>query len=192
MDVPDFSKGPLAVSGVVISATPGSSWRPRDRLASLLPVVPTTQREFSADQAVTAFLRVYQPGRNPLAPVLVRARILDGQDAEVFTSSDRLDPARFGSARAADYTLSLPLVSLPGGEYLLNLEIVTAPPAAAPRTNVRRPPNPQGRPLRGLVISSPSSTIHTVGQARRCQRQWARRRRARRIPGRADAPGGSR
>ncbi len=140
VDVPDFSKGPLAVSGVVMSATPGVSSGPTDRLASLLPVVPTTEREFSADQAVTAFLRVYQPGRNPLVPVLVRSRILDGQGAEVFASSDRLDPARFDSARAADYTLSLPVVNLPGSEYLLNLEVVTAPPAAArERTSASRP-----------------------------------------------------
>ena len=140
VDVPDFSKGPLTASGVVISATPGTSSGPRDRFASLLPVVPTTQRVFSTEQAVTAFLRVYQPGRKPLVPVLVRARIVDDGSAEVFANSARLDPARFGGARAADYTLPLPLASLTEGEYLLTIEVATEPPSApGKRASAARP-----------------------------------------------------
>ncbi len=127
VDVPDFSKGPLAVSGAVISATPGVSSAPKDRLAALLPVVPTTEREFSSGQAVTVFLRVYQPGQKPLVSVLMRARIVDSQSAEVFTNAERLDPDRFGSTRSADFALTLPVRTLPDGGYLLTIEAAPAP-----------------------------------------------------------------
>jgi hypothetical protein len=121
VDVPDFTNGTLAVSGLAIGATPGTPSGPKDRLASLVPVVPTTQRDFSAEQEVTAFLRVHQPGRHPLVSVGVRARVLDARSAAVFTREERLEPQRFGIGRTADYTLQLPLADLPKGEYLLTV-----------------------------------------------------------------------
>jgi hypothetical protein len=60
LDVPDFGALPLALSGVLVTATPGCVAAPQDALASLLPVTPTSSREFGRDQQVTALLRVYQ------------------------------------------------------------------------------------------------------------------------------------
>jgi len=140
LDVPDFSKGPLVLSGAVISVTPDVSSGPRGRLASLLPVVPTTQRDFPAGDKVTAFLRVDQPGRQALVPVLIKARIRDGRDVEVFTGSEKLEPERFASARSADYALSLPLAALPEGPYLLTLEAAPAPaPSGGTRDDSAKP-----------------------------------------------------
>jgi len=126
VEVPDFSKGVLAVSGAIISVAPSASSGPKGRLASLVPVVPTTQRDFRAGDTVTAFVRVYQPGRDPLVPVLIKARIVDGHEVEVFTAAETPGPERFGSTRSADYSLMLPLADLPEGPYRLTLEAAPA------------------------------------------------------------------
>ena len=55
VDVPDFAKETLALSGVVLSTprTPGSATL--ETLASVLPAMPTTTREFGRDELVSSF-----------------------------------------------------------------------------------------------------------------------------------------
>jgi hypothetical protein len=122
LDVPDFTKPPLSLSGLVLSATPALVVAPPDRLASLVPVVPTTRRTFSAGDGVTVFLRVYQGGRNALAAVTMTARILDSRGIPVFDTTNALPADRFSTVRSADYRLAPPLAPLTPGLYLLTLE----------------------------------------------------------------------
>jgi hypothetical protein len=121
LDVPDFSKPALSLSGVMLDVVPPLLSAPKGKLSPLLPVLPTAQREFTAGEQVGAFLRVYQGGKGPLSPVVVTARIVDGRDAEVFGKVDTLGQDRFGPARAADYRLMLPVGSLAKGPYLLSI-----------------------------------------------------------------------
>ena len=44
VDVPDFSKGALLMSGAMLSVTPALAAAPRDLLLDLMPIVPTTNR----------------------------------------------------------------------------------------------------------------------------------------------------
>lgn len=133
VEVPDFTKDALLLSGLVLSATPGVASVPADRLASLVPVVPTTRREFTTGDQVTAFLRVYQGGRKPLAPVALVARIVDGPGATVFEKTETLAADRFSSARAADYRLELPIATLAPGSHLLTVETTLGDRAIARR-----------------------------------------------------------
>jgi VWFA-related protein len=125
--VPDFRTGPLAASGVVLSATPAPVAAPRDRFAGLLPFTPTVRRTFSTTDRVEGLLRLHQGGAAPLAPVTVRMTITTAGDEVVF---DR--PLRIGSdefdGRAYDYRFELPLTRLQPGPHLLTLE-VTGPSA---------------------------------------------------------------
>ena len=122
LDVPDVSKAALSLSGVMLEVTPSISAAPKGRLSSLIPIVPTVQRDFAADEQVGAFLRVYQGGKSPLSPVVVTARIVDGKDADVFSKTETLGQDRFGGpTRAADYRLTLPVASLARGPYLLSI-----------------------------------------------------------------------
>ncbi len=122
VDVPDFSRAAVSLSGVAISAKPGMTAALKDSIASIVPIVPTTVREFVAGDEVTAFLRVYQGGNGPVAPVTVAARIVDEEDARVFETSEALGPDRFGKARGADYSLALPIATLKRGAHLLTIE----------------------------------------------------------------------
>jgi hypothetical protein len=122
VDVPDFSKAPLSLSGVVMnSALTSTPVAPPRVLRDLAPLAPTTERTFAASDIVTAFLRVYQGGRDKLAPVTMTAAIADAAGAGVFAKTDVLAGAAFGPERSAEYQLRLPLATLPAGEYLLTV-----------------------------------------------------------------------
>jgi hypothetical protein len=122
IDVPDLSKGPLALSGMLISASPGVAVAPRDKLASLLPVVPTSQREFGRAEQVSAFVRVYQPGKQLLAPVDMTVTVLDAAGAKIVHRRETLAPERFAQLRAADYHIALAISELTTGRHLLTVE----------------------------------------------------------------------
>ena len=128
--VPKFSRESLSLSGLVVECPPGGA----AALGDLLPVVPpvrmTTIRQFSANQRVAAIARVYQQRSKTLVPVRISARIVDGQDREVFTREAIVEPAAFGAERQADYRLDLPLDRLSDGEYLLTLDAGTGSTSA--------------------------------------------------------------
>jgi VWFA-related protein len=121
VDVPDFASALLSLSGVVLTASPGPLVAPRDHLAKLLPIVPTTRRAFSRADAVRAFLRIYQGGRAQLQPVSMAVTIVDTVGAVRLVHEEAFEAGRFGRDRAADYQFQLPLAQLPPGEYLLTL-----------------------------------------------------------------------
>ena len=56
IEVPDFSK-PLSLSGVVVHAEPALTAPPNPDVAALVPIAPTTLRDFAGNQQVTTFLR---------------------------------------------------------------------------------------------------------------------------------------
>jgi len=123
VDVPDFAKEPLSLSGVAISVLPGQPVAPPDALAGVIPVVPTTAREFARHERVTVFLRVYQGATTTIAPVTLVTRITDAVDKPVLDRSETVGPDRFSEARAADVRFVLPVQQLTPGDYLLTFEV---------------------------------------------------------------------
>jgi hypothetical protein len=121
VDVPDFSKGELTMSGIALNATPNVPVAPADAFANLIPIVPTARREFWKDDRVTAFLRVYQ-SRKQLAPVLLTARIRNSADATVFERTDPIGAQEIGKDWYGDYRVELPIGTLERGRYVLTLE----------------------------------------------------------------------
>ena len=124
MDVPDFTKERVSVSGVVLSATRTTPPEPADALRGILPVVPTTAREFKPSDSVVAFVRVYQGGKDRLKAVTVRARIVDSRGATAFDFAETFGPDRFSAVREADYRLGLPLGRLAAGPHLLTITAI--------------------------------------------------------------------
>jgi VWFA-related protein len=121
VDVPDFSKAAVSLSGAVLSATPPFQGGESGALTSLIPIVPTTRREFGREHAVAAFVRVYQGGRRAPVSVTIAIRVVNAADREVFGRTEILPPASF-SARASDYTLGLPIADFAPGEHVLTIE----------------------------------------------------------------------
>ena len=122
VDVPDFSRQPLSLSGIVLASSPAILSTSKQALANLLPVVPTAQRHFARTDRVTAFLRVYQEAGKPAQPVDVTMRIVDVSDRILMKVVDPLAADRFAGNRGADYRVDLPIERLDNGEYLFVIE----------------------------------------------------------------------
>jgi VWFA-related protein len=123
LDVPDFHKQALSVSGLVLGVDPPLPGAMKDAFADLMKVVPTPVREFSASTTVTAFMRAYQGGTKPLTSAEVRAAIVDTGDQERVTRTTALEATDFGSGRFASYQWKLPVDGLAPGAYLLRFDI---------------------------------------------------------------------
>ena len=121
LDVPDFTKGKLSLSGITVSVDGGPMAAPKNGLAPLLPASPTTSREFERDRKVTAFLRVYRRGKQADGEVSVDVSIVDGAGTPVYSRRDVIDPTRFTKDGAADCPVDLPLDRLKPGEHLLTV-----------------------------------------------------------------------
>jgi hypothetical protein len=122
VEIPDFAHAPLSLSGVIIDSATAPVSAPEKALASLTPFVPTTDREFMTTSQVRAFLRVYTGGKAPLAPVQMKATILDQNDAAVFTMSTTIAATRFNADHSAEFKFDLPLTTLGLGQHLLTIE----------------------------------------------------------------------
>jgi hypothetical protein len=122
VDVPDYQRAPVALSGLLLSASPGSVVVPETPLAGLAPVVPTARREFAAADDVTAFVRLYQGVSRAMMPGYVVAEILDEQDVSVYRQETRLVPGEYGASRAVDFSVDVPVDRLGPGQYVLGVE----------------------------------------------------------------------
>jgi hypothetical protein len=113
VEVPDFEKEPVALSGIVLgtrSAVTSSTF------ADLFPLQPTAKREFGTTERVTAFARVYQSVSDPPVVVTLATRILDGSNRSVYEASTAVfETGRGKTTHFADYSVDLPLASLTRG-----------------------------------------------------------------------------
>lgn len=122
VDIPDFAKEPVSLSGVLVSVSPSLSAMPSGFLDSLVPVVPTTQRVFHRDvHTPSAFVRVYEPSKGS-GRVSLASTIVNDRDTRVFQRTDTLELSLLGKSRGADFSLPLPVSSLSPGSYLLTFE----------------------------------------------------------------------
>jgi hypothetical protein len=119
LEVPDFARSVLAMSGVSLARADGTGGS--DVLASVLPILPTSVRDFASGEPIEAFVRIYQGGTSDLAPVTVVTEILDASDVSHFTSTQTLDLSSFDAGRGAPHRFPLPLSGLAPGPYLLSL-----------------------------------------------------------------------
>jgi VWFA-related protein len=126
VEVPDFTRSALTVSGISLG-TAASPVSPRtDPLAALLPIVPTSAREFSPSDAVVAFCRVYQGGSAALVPVSMKALVLDVRDQTVMDVPATLTADAFATGRAAPYQIAVPLDRMTHGPHVLSLTATLA------------------------------------------------------------------
>jgi VWFA-related protein len=133
LDVPDFQALPVSFSGLMLSAEPRPAFAPKEALAALIPVVPSSRRVFAPTHKVQVFGRVYQSGR--AAALSVRMQVRDARDAVVLERQQAVSAGRFGKTKSADLTFDVPIADLPQGAYLLTLE--TSVGTAAARRDVR-------------------------------------------------------
>ena len=143
IDVPDFGVKSLSISGLVLSSDPRPAVSSADPIKAFMPIAPTARREFGATDKVTAFAKVYQGGRDPVAATTVTVKITDATGALRLNRSELVTAGDAGRAginqrpsgtqsdvvsidRSLEFRMELPLRTLPAGEYLLTLEASTS------------------------------------------------------------------
>jgi VWFA-related protein len=123
VEVPNFVKDPLSVSGLVVSVSPPAVTAQARLLSDLLPLVPSTTRDFGPGMTATAFVRVTQGGSNPPAAVRVATTIRDARDHADLERTAILEASAFHGSRSTDYRLELPIAALTPGPHLLTIEL---------------------------------------------------------------------
>lgn len=125
IDVPDFTGSSLALSDVVLSTVPALRAATHNAFVGLLPVQPTSSREFPRTIQVSALVRVYRPAGKDAAPP-IRSTLTSASGQVVMETQQTIDLARLNARGAADLQVQLPVKDLEPGEYLLTFEAGTA------------------------------------------------------------------
>lgn len=132
VDVPDFGKDPLTLSGLVLHDATAPTATPAEALGGVIDVAPTTRREFTTAQRVVALVRAYERRNEASAPVNVTFRILDEQLREVLAQPLAVPADRFAADHSTEMRFNLPLDRLRPGSFVLRVE------ASRDRSTVRR------------------------------------------------------
>ena len=127
LDVPDFYRAPLTMSGVAVTASSAlqtATIKPKDPLGDVLPGPLTTAREFARGDEVQLFAEFYENARNAPPHVLdFRAELrAEGgrvvQSAVDERSSTELDKGTGGYG----FSARLPLADVEPGLYVIHVE----------------------------------------------------------------------
>jgi VWFA-related protein len=118
VEVPDFAKSALSMSALVLGTPVEAGETRTDALRDLVPILPTTAREFDPSGKVAIFLRVFQAA--PAAPVALNVKILNADDATQLDVNDTLPEKAFIASGSAEYQLELPVAKLSRGPYILS------------------------------------------------------------------------
>jgi VWFA-related protein len=163
IDVPDFSKDPLMLSGVSLSSTAAAAiptLKPQDPLKDLLPGPPVATRQFAPDDTLAFFAEVYDnraPKDAAPFPVTVELRGSDGRvvpvaKGEVTSSSPK------GKSGGYPVAGRFPLKNVPEGSYVLRVE--------AGASGAGSQPVVRGVPIVVKVRTEEDSEIEVRGERR--------------------------
>jgi len=126
LEVPDFSKEPISMSGIVIGSGEGQSVmtaKTDEELRTVLPLAPTASREFRAGDGLATFVEVYDNQPQPPHKVDIATSILTDEGRVVFnTSEERNSTELQGKSGGYGVTTKIPLTGFAPGLYVLKVE----------------------------------------------------------------------
>ena len=130
LEAPDFSKGPIAMSGLVLTsttsariqtATPGGN-----DLKDVLPAPPSASREFPRGDDLAVFAEIYDNlGTKTAHRVVINTTVLSDDGKTMFSTSDeRRSEELTGSVGPGGYghVTKIPLSGLAPGRYVLHVD----------------------------------------------------------------------
>jgi len=125
LEVPDFTRGPLTMSGVALTSKALSSMttmRPKEPLKDALPGPITASREFARGDTVTLFVEVYDNASKAAHNVDLSAE-LRSEDGRAFgrVNDQRASSELSGKSGGYRFTAALPLTVEPG-RYMIHVE----------------------------------------------------------------------
>ena len=136
LDVPDFSKGQLAISGILIASvleppmpTTGSDLRWKETLGEF----PTTRRDFSSLGELREYVEIYDNEADRSHTIEVTSTIRDESGRQVFRRTQTLPSERAREKSVTHHVLTtIPLNDLRPGRYVLSVEARSSARAGVP------------------------------------------------------------
>jgi VWFA-related protein len=126
LDVPDFSKGDLAMSGVLVTSASASRMptaNPDPDFKEILPAPPVAQREFPRGDTVSVFAEVYDNKIGTPHRVTIKTTVLADNGNVVFSTADeRRSEELKGAGGGYGYVAAVPLAGMAPGRYVLRVE----------------------------------------------------------------------
>ena len=128
LDAPDFSKGPVSMSGIAVSSESGShiptaSPDPSvNEFKDVLPAPPSASRDFPRGDTLSVFAEVYDNvGKTPHR-VEITSEVLSDEGKVVHKTSDQRKSEELqGATGGYGYTTKIPLADLAPGRYVLRV-----------------------------------------------------------------------
>jgi VWFA-related protein len=129
LEIPDFSKDPLALSGITLTSTTARNtvtvWPGARPLDGILPSPITAAREFNSDETVTLYAEVYENGKRPPHTVDFKVELRSAEGRVV---------SRFGEQRSVNanatgvlgFVAPVRLLNTDPGLYSLRVEAVSS------------------------------------------------------------------
>jgi hypothetical protein len=127
LEVPDFTKEPLMMSGVALTsaaAAQAPTIKPKDPLADFLPGPPTAMREFDKGDLLVLFAEFYENGRGSAPHMLDFKAELRAEGGRVVqqASEERSSTELQGKSGGYGFQARLPLDSVDSGLYVIHVE----------------------------------------------------------------------
>jgi VWFA-related protein len=125
LDVPDFSKGALSLSGIVLTSTAGSrqpTVRADPQLAQVLPGPPIGRRVFSRDDEIALFAEAYDNQGSKDHKVEITATVTTDEGKVLFKKNEVRESSELGGKRGGyGYETRIPLRDLAPGNYVITV-----------------------------------------------------------------------
>lgn len=129
LDVPDFSKASLAMSGLVLTSASASqipTANPDPDFKAVMPGSPVATREFPQNDTLVVFAEVYDNLTKTPHRVSIKSAVLADNGTVVFQSEgERRSEELKGASGGYGHTATIPLKGIAPGRYVLRVEART-------------------------------------------------------------------
>lgn len=125
LEIPDFTKGPLTMSGIVMTSISGSmlpTARPDEELKQVLPAPPIGIRAFPPGDEINLFAEIYDNAASKPHKVDITTTVTTDEGKVVYKTDDVRDSADLQGKRGGyGYAAKVPLKDLAPGSYVLTV-----------------------------------------------------------------------
>jgi VWFA-related protein len=126
LDVPDFYKDPIAMSGIAITSLGSAGLLTAqidEQLKTVLPAPPVSARSFAQNDELALFTEVYDNSGAAPHKVDVVASVLTDEGRVLFKTEESFDSSELqGGKGGYGYTARIPLSEIAPGPYVLKVE----------------------------------------------------------------------
>jgi VWFA-related protein len=139
LDVPDFAKAPISMSGIALTSQAGAARptvRADEQLRGVLPASPVALRTFPQDDEVVLFAEIYDNSASSPHKVDITTTVTTDEGKVMFKTDEERDSSDLGGKSGGyGFTTKIPMKDLAPGPYVLT---VAARSRVSPNPSVQR------------------------------------------------------